>query len=105
MSFADHLADLYARPSRSGLRSVDNLADAILADPQAHIDALVEAGVLRASNTDRPEAAYYEVVAPHVHEWRVSFDAPPVPDMIDIRCGCGRIRSIPNRLPIKAPDE
>lgn len=47
-------------------------ARAILYDPQAHIDALVEAGVLRerTATTDGSFTSYV-VVQPHEHDWRI----------------------------------
>jgi hypothetical protein len=66
---ADHLNSLvhHVAPISNG-----QIAEAIIADPQAHIDALVAAGVLQRS-TARWDYEVYEVVSPkppHVHEWK-----------------------------------
>jgi hypothetical protein len=67
--------DPIARNLRSNLPTVvmggpDFWAQGIVEDPQAHIDALVEAGVLRRSGIGTD---YYFVVPPeppHDHNWR-----------------------------------
>jgi hypothetical protein len=65
---------------RSGQQSTNlgPLADAIVGDPQAHIDALVEAGVLfeasrgfNGRTLERIETLY-KVPKPHVHDWQIT---------------------------------
>jgi hypothetical protein len=86
------------------------LADSIRKDPQAHIDALVEAGVLQ--HFPMPSTLkflYYSVVEPkppHVHDWAVSLItfAPGV-QVLDLVCsGCPETRHVPNKLPIEVPE-
>lgn len=71
-----HMADLGGNQPYDAM----NQAKAILADPQPHIDALVEAGVLERTENgwwsegpppigDQPA---YRVLPPHVHDWRVA---------------------------------
>lgn len=84
-----------------------DIAAHIIDDPQTHIDALVEAGVLeeRVHPSGATHGAYttYAVVVPHVHEWRVAFIAAN-PEWIAVKCTCGETRgSVPNRLPIGVP--
>lgn len=102
---------------RGGWSPVDEeAAKGIIADPQAHIDALVEARVL--APTDRVNSsgpyvgwpAEYEVVHPHVHEWRVV--GPTKADSagtVLIACDlgpspCGTRLWVLNRLPIEVPE-
>lgn len=83
----------------------------ILANPQAHIDALVEAGVLAPVANDRvmPGLVAYAVVPPHEHEWwlhGLHLVEPPRPlteGTVTVQCACGARRTIPNRLPIEVP--
>jgi hypothetical protein len=85
------------------------LAQLITDDPQAHVDALVEAGVLtpyifqhlKAGENvlgGRPSCTAYEVVQPHQHDWRIihmvsvlSNDPPEKKRFsVDVQCfGCG----------------
>jgi len=99
--FADYLNTLHHGGTQGA--AIDYIADGILSDPQAHIDALVEAGVLR-RGTSR---AYY-VVAPerlHVHEWKVSAWTPVLDNDVSLMCvGCGGVRWVANRLPIEVPE-
>lgn len=85
------------------------LAKHILDNPQPHIDALVEAGVLRCisgemSSLTSPDR--YVVVDPHVHEWRVKFVAadPRWVGLLCATCGEAPKTTVPNRLPIEMPD-
>ena len=88
----------------------EHIASAIIANPQAHVDALVEAGVLELCGKGTPvpgltvAESVYRVVQPHKHEWRVlCVNANPA--WINVRCDCGEIRrSVPNRLPIEVPE-
>jgi hypothetical protein len=86
-------------PIVKNLRSNDILgvhhvssADRILADPQAHIDALVEAGVLR-NYGKRLSQTVYGVVAPHQHKWmnRFGIQAQNYGDggQLPVVCKCG----------------
>lgn len=111
----NHLNELTMAPGDASWMA--KVPKGILADPQAHIDALVEAGVLeRASvvtyvnnpngigQTIRPG---YLVVAPHVHEWRVSDTEPVRSDDVRLFCAdhhCSEARYVPNRLPIEVPE-
>lgn len=80
-----------------------------VSDPQAHINALVEAGVLE---RDPESLDYgmgnmrrrYTVVQPHKHEWHVAVDQPVRNDSVIVDCDCGDWRRVPNRLPIQVPD-
>jgi hypothetical protein len=84
------------------------IAESILTNPQDHIDALVEAGVLERKTGPvagrSAHMAFYVVVAPHVHEWRV-VALYPVEDEVGIACECGTraTQAVPNRLPIEVP--
>lgn len=87
----------------------DHVAETIAADPQAHIDALVEAGVLE----KQPDAFIdplikgpaYVVVQPHKHEWQVRvWTGSRRPTTLDVECDCGESRLVPNRLPIEVPE-
>lgn len=69
--FADYLESRRKVPG-SPPTSCD-MAEAIIADPQSHVDALVAAGVLEPSRGTFDGAHWYRVVAPeppHVHDWR-----------------------------------
>ena len=91
-------------------------AEVIERDPQAHIDALVDAGVLRRHSVEGEQIGYhgspseawterpvYEVVQPHVHEWRVDLAAPER-QKVHAVCACGALRALPNLLPIEVPE-
>jgi hypothetical protein len=102
-----------------GWASVTAIARRIIANPQAHIDALAEAGVLRRrrghlcefTGTQTIEigesdiSEFLLVVAPHVHEWRVerAYVASSMPTLF-VSCDCGHEREVPNRLPIDVPE-
>lgn len=71
----------------------EGVAEAITADPQRHINALVEAGVLRlmlGGEVKDPTVATYQLVQPHVHDWRVkACELTPDEVLFDWRCdGC-----------------
>lgn len=80
-------------------------AKAILENPQALIDALVEAGVLEtATNTGRIDLDMFRLVETHVHEWRVMC-LYPVEDELGVQCDCGAAKiHVPNKLPIEVPN-
>lgn len=95
--------------SKPGLSPGESLADSILADPQSHVDALVEAGVLgvigSVTNTDDwGRDCGYHVISPkppHVHDWRWSqiFFQPndnshSMFSVAVVRCECGQHRRI-----------
>jgi hypothetical protein len=113
---ADHLEAM--REGRGMGRASDYIAEAIIADPQWHIDALVAAGVLRPARTVSvggsgsisvtwPNA--YEVAPPkppHVHSWRVVAMGREFQMTVELICNtgdCGERRRVPNRLPIEVP--
>lgn len=78
----------------------DEIAKGIIAEPQAHIDALVEAGVLR--HDHGLDHHLYAVVKPHVHDWCVSQSVTPA--LVVLHCyGCDTGVGVPNRLPIEIP--
>lgn len=79
---------------------------AIKADPQAHIDALVEAGVLeKACRTYQgvPEFVYL-LVQPHKHEWRVKDQVIKNGTVLVYCATCPPNALTHNRLPIEVPD-
>ena len=106
------------------------IASGIIANPQAHIDALVEAGVLKQITTDhygnfngpgRPCYAIVQPKPPHVHDWRISGETLVQERtyakqqgwvittqvdwaMIPLKCACGESRWMVNKLPIEVPD-
>lgn len=106
-SLSKHVEAL-AKGKRSTTATHYWLALKILADPQGHIDALVEAGVLEAwapKNGVQP----YAVVAPHVHEWQVT-NAMPGDALGRCEIACATCPPnvltncvVPNRLPIEVP--
>lgn len=90
----EHLVHFSGYPGVS-----DWTAKGIIGDPQAHIDALVAAGVLKVGFT-RDSYHVVQLEPPHVHDWRVRgyFTTG-----VDLRCECGETRRVPNRLPIEVP--
>jgi hypothetical protein len=72
---ADHIEALH---QNKGGYFADRIAEAIIADPQSHVDALVAAGVLegispRGHLTSSGVRAYWYWVVlpkPHFHEWQ-----------------------------------
>lgn len=100
--------------------SVETQASTILANPQAHIDALVEAGVLERDEAWVPVPGRtinefqvrYRVVRskpPHVHDWRVNVRPmiEPSTGMVSLVCtdtDCTVRWEVPNRLPIEVPE-
>lgn len=105
-----HLRDLWREHIPPEVGEFDQ-AKHILADPQGHIDALVEAGVLERLGTWGAEPSgrhitAYGVVQPHVHDWRVI--GPTQADSVSqvlVGCGCGNKHWVLNRLPIEVPDD
>lgn len=115
---AEHLRDLwcekradYTRPQVMATGPHAEQARAMIIDPQRHIDALVEAGVLEQKGsivTPTSEWGHgisrlaYLVVEPHVHEWRV--------DSVTQGCayvsctGCGKGEYVDATLPLKEPE-
>jgi hypothetical protein len=112
--FAVHLAT--ARLGRQVLTSNDFTADdlrqamEIHKDPARHIQALVNAGILKPIATNRSSGervAAYEAVLPHVHRWTVFFaksDADTLTLMCDSSASCNAYREIPNRSPFVVED-
>lgn len=113
---SDSLTDHFYAMYNSGYQATA-IANAIRRNPQAHIDALAEAGVLRShpefwiengeiGTTDAP--VMYRVVQPHVHEWQVieihSLEGVVQPGVIIACRDCGSRMLISNRLPIEIPD-
>lgn len=98
---ANHIYELGDIEGHHTTDSFD-MARGILADPQAHIDALVEAGVVTriAATGTLGLRILYEVVSPHTHEWRVVSLYNPC----DLSCECGARAQAPNRLPIEVPE-
>ena len=106
---ASHFYKLYDRTPAHGVMTWSDQAETVLADPQAHIDALCEAGVL-SMGTNRG-GDYYRVLQPHVHEWRVEVvgaKEPDAPGGDTIYLGCATCRAVSskaaNRLPIEVPE-
>lgn len=84
------------------------MALGIIDDPQAHVDALVAAGVLtpiRGDSTMKAFDEYRVVHPPHDHDWRVDGADSTV---IYLRCTgysrCGGFERVSNKLPIVVPD-
>jgi len=103
---ADHLETV--RDGDGGY-TIGQVAEAIIADPQAHVDALVAAGVLN-RYLRTAVAPYYVVVQPkpHVHDWKVLSKGRGFHMTVDLICNtgdCDERRTVPNRLPIEPPDE
>jgi hypothetical protein len=106
----DHLVKL-VEPNRDKASPESIIANLIIADPQVHVDVLVQAGLLErvGSESDlkvggRP---VYQVVVPeppHVHEWGVAHvDDERV--TVTVNCPCGEWRQdIVNKLPIEVPE-
>jgi hypothetical protein len=87
-----------------------SMADAIRADPQAHIDALVAAGVLAlhpASSSYNPWYVIVQPERPHVHGWRVlacTTTTGETAGTVYLNCPCGASHTTANRLPIEVPE-
>lgn len=80
------------------------MARLILSNPQAHVDALVSAGVLvRIKYADGIDDRYTVVPPepPHVHSWEVNGLHE---DVLAVRCGCGKSKWVENKLPIEVPE-
>ena len=135
-----HLRDLVSRSaevraSPLPLTTEERIASGVIANPQAHIDALVEAGVLKQITTDhygnfngpgRPCYAIVQPKPPHVHDWRISGETlvqertyakrqgwvittevdigPAHWAMLPLKCTCGEVKWVVNKLPIEVPD-
>jgi len=117
-ALCQHLRDLWWENGVSGPvsgRIERGQTDAILADPLAHVDALVKAGVLeerglpyRFNGQYDQMGAYpwFSVVQPeppHEHEWRV---VGITGAELRFECqagGCRENRYVPNKLPIVVP--
>jgi hypothetical protein len=113
-----------AFPTMGDLKHANLLAHSIMLNPQSHIDALVEAGVLKSIQVEGENLGYhasasaarslhrvYEVVAVHIHEWRVAMDVDRV--NVNVHVGttvrlicheCHETTDVPNRLPIEVPE-
>ena len=111
-SLLSHIGDLLGiGPGQTFTDPCFKVAHGITDDPQAHIDALVEAGVLERLGTWGAEPSgrhitAYGVVQPHVHDWRVI--GPTQADSVSqvlVGCGCGNKHWVLNRLPIEVPDD
>lgn len=87
-------------------------AQAILYDPQLHVEALVAAGVLERNfhwggslEMTHPSHRNYRVrppKPPHKHGW-FCIDIPQ-PSELQIACACGESRVVLNQIPIEAPN-
>lgn len=90
-----------------GCRYADAYARGIIADPQAHIDALVEAGVLADRRQDVLDIDWYTVAQPasHDHAWHVDpYTRSVDPDKVILACEeCDTTLVVANRLPIEIP--
>lgn len=71
-------------------------------DPQAHVDALLKAGVLHQDGVGR---GWYRVNEPHAHVWFVADHRPDPGPLVSLRveCECGEVEYVQNRLPIEVP--
>jgi hypothetical protein len=97
-TLARHLESLDPEPRNWEAWTVD--AETILANPQAHIDALVEAGVLEGSGSPatcgcvKSVGWHYKLVKPHVHDWRIVQVYGD--EKICLRCdGCSQREDVP----------
>ena len=92
----------------TALQAGSRVADLIRKDPQAHIDALVEAGVLRATNRLRNRYMVLSPDPPHDHEWwgvTCCTNRRGTAETVYVECACGESRAaVPNRLPIEVPE-
>lgn len=88
------------------------VASVLMRDPQAHVDALVEAGVLKFGPVNPDLRPMYHVVQPeppHDHSWRVAMTVDNVnahvSTAVRLIChACHTTRDVANRIPIEAPD-
>jgi hypothetical protein len=96
------------KPSYSHYGPPGRIAAGIIANAKAHLDALVEAGVVEHVR-DWPESGtsyYLPKPKPHVHEPYVS--EALTEHSVLIRClnpDCTETHRLPNRLPIEWPDD
>jgi hypothetical protein len=106
---ARHLSRLWGKHPSMGEAWLQ--ADSILADPQAHFDALVEAGAaVKCVGCRWPDGTLvptvYRVVQPeppHEHTWRVRETSGPRAVVVVLACECGYTTRVPNELPIRDP--
>ena len=71
----------------------EQMAARILADPQGHVDALVEAGVLRLEN----HTTLYTVIQPkppHEHRWEVETASESSVMLVCVALGCERLHRV-----------
>ena len=107
-SLLSHIGDLLGiGPGQTFTDPCFKVAHGITDDPQAHIDALVEAGVL-VDNDPGMHGVFkhwYTVAAPHAHEWRVCW-VGNTDTAVQVQCkNCGERTLVTNRLPIEVPDD
>lgn len=97
---ARHLAQLSVDREHTALSWQYRMADHIRADPQAHVDALAEAGVLKPQDMVSGMTLYRVIdpEPPHVHDYRVvsvslgHFTHDPAPFYrIETKCACGYV--------------
>lgn len=79
---------------------------AIDADPLSFLDCLFMDNIVERRQLADGQAAY---MAPpiHEHDWHVATygrDTYVPTDNLILRCSCGEIRTVPNRLPIEIPE-
>jgi hypothetical protein len=98
---------LYPKFSHTDTR--ERIAEHILADPQAHVDTLVEAGVLKEGPFNPDLRPMYHVVQPeppHEHSFNAVKEVIRVSGnrtVLVLLCACGSTVRIPNELPVKDP--
>jgi len=75
VSTPDEILAHYLKALCPGRRpfSFGQIAEGIIADPQAYVDALVAAGVLE--RYWPPEDGAYRIPKPHVHDWKFTGSA------------------------------
>ena len=95
----DHLRETMPR------QFAEDTVRAILADPQAHVDALVAAGVLEKEPFMVNNHQAYRVVQPeppHVHKWTVAkIEEYHTGNLLIIICECGDWKRVQNEVPIE----
>lgn len=102
-----HLTRLYQDSSTDKIGPgstmvIDRMAANIRANPQAHVDVLIEAGLLRRNNGAPQWLMVAQPVPPHNHKWRVIWATV---DTVRIQCACNSWREIGSTLPLEIPDE
>jgi len=106
---ADHLDRLLDPTSERDLlaaeaEAVFTIAEAIVADPQSHMDALEKA---KAVHRGISWPSHYIVVPPdppHVHEWEVTLYPAVTDGKVAVTCLCGEMRWVSPKLPIEVPE-